>query len=89
MSSLNRCLGSWLVVAKVTRNPRDCRLAALAGLLPDADGVGMIVDIAKALIGNGPRFITGLTITMWNGQWRLDGWQNQLVSAAAQSRRTR
>src|SRR5436190_19335686 len=35
---------SWLIAAKTTRNLRDCRLVALAGILPDADGLGLVVD---------------------------------------------
>jgi inner membrane protein len=54
VSPITHLLASWLVAAKATRNPRDCRLATLAGLLPDADGVGLIVDIANDLMGNKP-----------------------------------
>ena len=54
MSPLTHVLASWLIAAKTTRNPRDCRLATLAGLLPDADGLGMIVDIANSLPGHKP-----------------------------------
>jgi LexA-binding, inner membrane-associated putative hydrolase len=39
-------LASWIIAAKTTDNPRDCRLVTLAGILPDADGLGLIVDIA-------------------------------------------
>jgi len=31
---------SWVIGAKATDNERDCRLVALAGILPDADGPG-------------------------------------------------
>ena len=55
MSPLTHVLASWLIAAKTTRNPRDCRLATLAGLLPDADGLGMIVDIANSLPGHKPK----------------------------------
>jgi len=34
-----------LIAANATDNPRDCRLVALAGILPDADGLGVVVDI--------------------------------------------
>jgi hypothetical protein len=37
-------LASWIIGAKATDNARDCRLVALAGILPDADGLGLIVD---------------------------------------------
>ena len=35
---------SWVIAAKATDNARDCRLVALAGILPDADGLGIIGD---------------------------------------------
>jgi inner membrane protein len=40
-------LASWIIAAKTTDNPRDCRLVTLAGLLPDADGLGLLVDLAS------------------------------------------
>ena len=54
MSPLTHLLASWLVAAKTTNNPRDCRLATLAGLLPDADGLGLVVDVANDLLGRRP-----------------------------------
>src|ERR1041384_4191887 len=51
---MTHLLMSWLVAAKTTTNPRDCRLATLAGLLPDADGLGLIVDVANDLLGRRP-----------------------------------
>jgi|ERR1043166_666807 ABC-type cobalamin transport system permease subunit len=45
MSPESHLLGSWLIAAKTTDNARDCRLVALAGILPDADGLGLIADI--------------------------------------------
>jgi hypothetical protein len=44
MSPETHLFASWLVAAKTTRNLRDCRLVTLAGILPDADGLGLIVD---------------------------------------------
>jgi len=44
MSPETHLFASWLIAAKTTRNLRDCRLVALAGILPDADGLGLIVD---------------------------------------------
>jgi inner membrane protein len=148
MSPLTHLFASWLVAAKTTRNPRDCKLAALAGLLPDADGVGLAVDVANQALGHKPThyyalyhhywlhgLLGGVIIALalalfardkwrvalvafflfhlhvlcdlvgsrgpspddlwpifyfgpfdkdpmwlWKGQWRLDGWQNQLIS---------
>jgi inner membrane protein len=44
-------LGSWIIAAKTTDNPRDCRLVTLAGILPDADGLGLILDAACGWFG--------------------------------------
>jgi len=54
VSPLTHLLASWIVAAKTTDNPRDCRLVTLAGLLPDVDGLGLIVDIASELSGHAP-----------------------------------
>jgi len=45
MSPETHLFASWLVAAKTTRSLRDCRLVALAGILPDADGLGLVVDL--------------------------------------------
>jgi hypothetical protein len=50
MSPVTHLLASWIIAAKTTDNPRDCRLVALAGILPDVDGLGLVVDVAKGLI---------------------------------------
>ena len=144
---MTHLLASWLIAAKTTRNPRDCRLATLAGLLPDVDGLGLIVDVGNSLLAHKPTqyyaqfhhyWLHGIfgaalitcTLTffardklrvglvalflvhlhllcdflgsrgpspedlwpifyfgpfdkdpmwLWQGQWRLDGWQNRLV----------
>jgi inner membrane protein len=44
-------LASWIIAAKTTDNARDCRLVTLAGLLPDADGLGLIADLAGPWLG--------------------------------------
>jgi inner membrane protein len=44
MSPETHLIGSWIIGAKATSNLRDCRLVALAGILPDADGLGLLVD---------------------------------------------
>src|SRR6266705_20881 len=46
MVSITHFLASWIIAAKTTDNPRDCRLVTLAGILPDLDGLGLIVDLA-------------------------------------------
>jgi len=46
MSPLTHLLASWIIAAKTTDNPRECRLVTLAGVLPDADGLGLVADLA-------------------------------------------
>ena len=51
MSPLTHLFGSWIIATKATDNPRDCRLVALAGILPDADGLGLMLDLANSALG--------------------------------------
>jgi hypothetical protein len=51
MSPETHLLASWVIGAKATDNPRDCRLVTLAGILPDADGLGLILDAVNRLCG--------------------------------------
>jgi inner membrane protein len=44
-------LASWIIAAKTATKPRDCRLVTLAGILPDADGLGLIVDLLSGRLG--------------------------------------
>jgi hypothetical protein len=149
MSPVTHLLASWIIAAKTTDNPRDCRLVTLAGILPDADGLGMIVDIANNALRHTETFFyygkyhhwylhgafgailtTGVLVCfarqhlrvallclfvfhlhllcdlagsrgpspadlwpiyylgpfsrhwmwIWEGQWRLDGWQNRVIT---------
>ncbi len=150
MSPETHLLASWLVAAKVTDNPRDLRLVTLAGILPDADGLGLVPDLFNSMAGRPLTFyymeyhhwllhgiFGALAVTaaltyfarqrgrvavfaflvfhlhlfcdllgsrgpspsdLWpiyylgplsrhwlincHGQWRLDGWQNQVISVA-------
>jgi inner membrane protein len=45
-------LASWIIAAKTTDNARDCRLVALAGILPDADGLGLVADAVNHALGH-------------------------------------
>jgi len=45
-------LTGWLIAAYATDNPRDCRLVTLASILPDADGLGLLVDGVNHLLGH-------------------------------------
>ncbi len=51
MNPETHLLASWVVAAKTTDNARDCRLVALAGILPDADGLGLLVDGLSRMLG--------------------------------------
>jgi hypothetical protein len=42
--------------AKATDNARDCRLVTLAGILPDADGIGLLADGLNQALGRQPTF---------------------------------
>ena len=49
MNPETHLLASWIIGARTTESQRDCRLVALAGILPDADGLGLIADgLARA-----------------------------------------
>jgi len=47
MSPATHLLASWIIAAKTTNNPRDCRLVTFAGILPDADGLGLLADVIR------------------------------------------
>jgi inner membrane protein len=51
MSPETHLLASWIIAAKTTDNACDCRLVALAGILPDADGLGLIADLVSGWLG--------------------------------------
>jgi inner membrane protein len=150
MSPETHLLASWVIGAKMTDNTRDCRLVALAGVLPDLDGLGLIADAFTRAMGwkktlfyehyhhyllhgaLGGLVIAGVLMLfaqrkwrvallclavfhlhllcdfvgsrgpspedlwpifylgpfdkdpmwIWKGQWRLDGWQNRIISVA-------
>ena len=51
MNPETHLLASWVIAAKATDNPRDCRLVALAGILPDVDGLGLLADGLGRVLG--------------------------------------
>ena len=51
MSPATHLFVSWVIAAKTTDNPRDCRLVTLAGILPDLDGLGLIPDVVTRALG--------------------------------------
>jgi inner membrane protein len=50
MSPLTHLVGSWLVAVATTNNPRDRKLVTLAGVLPDADGLGVVPDVVSSWV---------------------------------------
>jgi inner membrane protein len=50
MSPFTHLVGSWLIASATTTNPRDRKLVTLAGVLPDADGLGAIADVVGSWI---------------------------------------
>lgn len=50
MSPITHLIGSWLIASVATDNPRDRKLVTLAGMLPDADGLGLLVDLVNGVI---------------------------------------
>ena len=50
VSPIAHLLVSWIVAAKTTDNERDRQLVTWAGVLPDVDGLGIIVDGANHLL---------------------------------------
>lgn len=56
MSPVTHLFASWAVAVRTTDNLRDRRLVTLAGVLPDLDGGGMLVDLARRALGRGDDF---------------------------------
>jgi len=54
MSPLTHLVGSWLVAVVTTTNPRDRKLVTIAGVLPDADGLGVVADVIKSIVTGKP-----------------------------------
>ncbi|KAB2654113.1 MAG: hypothetical protein DVB33_00525 [Verrucomicrobia bacterium] len=54
MSPVVHLMGSWLIGSVATKNPRDRQLIALAGVIPDLDGFGMIPDVVRAVVTDQP-----------------------------------
>ena len=51
MSPVTHLFASWIIAVKTTDNVRDCRLVALAGVVPDLDGAGLAIDLAARAMG--------------------------------------
>jgi inner membrane protein len=48
VSPVTHFVGSWIIAAATTDNTRDRNLVTLAGILPDADGLGIFLDLARS-----------------------------------------
>ena len=78
MSPIAHFIGSWLVAAATVDNSRDRRLVTLAGILPDADGLGMGVDMIKHLTTG--QELNFLYYQNFHHLW-LHGWPGALLFA--------
>jgi len=52
MSPVTHLFASWIIASKTTDNVRDARLVALAGVAPDLDGLGIVVDLGARVFGH-------------------------------------
>src|SRR5262245_21319410 len=78
MSPLTHFMGSWLIASATMNNTRDRRLVTLAGIIPDVDGLGIVVDMVKALVtGQEPSFVY---YQRFHHVW-LHGWPGALLVA--------
>ena len=76
MSPFAHLVGSWLIASVTTNNPRDRKLVTLAGVLPDADGLGVVADVVGS-------WITGKECTFYYYQTYhhllLHGWPGAIL----------
>jgi len=56
MSPITHLFASWVAAAYTTDNVRDRRLVTMAGVIPDADGVGIVLDMANGSFARGNLF---------------------------------
>jgi inner membrane protein len=80
MSPLTHLVASWLVAVATTNNPRDRKLVTWAGVLPDADGLGVIPDVVGS-------WISGKECTFhYYQQYHhvlMHGWPGAIVTSSA------
>src|SRR5277367_4757241 len=88
MSPITHLLASWIVAAQTTDNPRDRRLVTLAGVAPDLDGLGILIDIANGSFARGHCFYYP-TYHHWLGHGLPAALICSLVLAAFARRRLR
>jgi hypothetical protein len=78
MSPLTHFMGSWLIASATMNNARDRRLVTLAGIIPDVDGVGMVVDVVKSLVTG--QELAFVYYQRFHHVW-LHGWPGALLVA--------
>ena len=78
MSPITHFIGSWLVASVTVNNPRDRRLVTLAGIIPDADGLGMVADVVKSLVSG--QELAFPYYQRFHHLW-LHGWPGALLAA--------
>jgi inner membrane protein len=78
MSPITHFIGSWLVAAAVVDSPRDRRLITIAGIIPDADGLGMVVDVINSLTSG--KAVTYEYYQKYHHIW-MHGWPAALAVA--------
>jgi inner membrane protein len=71
-------LASWIAATSLTDDRRDCRLIALAGVVPDLDGLGLVADWINAGVWNRETHFYAMQHHFW-----LHGLAGGLVVAAA------
>ena len=59
MNPITHFLASWTLGDNVVAETRDRNLITWAGVLPDLDGLGVVVDAGRALIGQAPAWNYG------------------------------
>jgi inner membrane protein len=67
-----------LVASAVTTNPRDRKLVTLAGIIPDADGLGLVADVVSGLVSG--KEVTFQYYQKYHHLW-LHGWPGALLIA--------
>lgn len=89
MAPITHLLASWIVAAKTTDNPRDCRLVTLAGLAADLDGLGLVYDMVHNALTHGESFRYYQTYHHFLLHGLAGGLAIALVAAALARRRGR
>ncbi len=56
MSPITHFLASWVAARQVADNPRDRLLITAAGVVPDLDGLGLVLDLANRALGRPETF---------------------------------